>query len=161
MIDEATFTDLVREHRAALIALSRRLSSDRDMAEDVVADVFERLWRRRDTVSMDVPWAYLSRAVRNEVVDRFRARAREQAALHLAAAEPGERTRPDDAVDARDLVNQLLATLSDPQRRTVSLRYIADLSEAETAVALSLPTGTVKSHASRAIHRMRQTTAAA
>lgn len=160
MIDEPTFTKLVREHRPALLALVRRLTSEHDMAEDVVADVLERLWRRRDTVAMDAPWAYLSRAVRNEVIDRFRARARERDALRRVATDLGERSRPDDAVDARDLIDQLLATLSDTQRRTVSLRYLADMSEADTAGTLSLPTGTVKSHASRAIRRMRQTAAA-
>lgn len=159
-IDERTYTQLVSTHHDRLVGLAYQLSSERELAEDAVAAVFERLWRRRDTLQLDNPGAYLARAVRNELVDRFRAAERERDALRRVAAEPPDPLRHEDVTDSRQLLDQLMATLPAPYRRTVDLRYLADLSEADTASVLDLPPGTVKSQAFRAIRRMRHALAA-
>lgn len=159
-IDEKTYTQLVSTHRDRLVGLAHHLSSERELAEDAVAAVFERLWRRRDTMQLDNPGAYLARAVRNELIDRFRAAGRERDALRRIAAQPSDPLRHEEVTDARQLLDQLMATLPEPYRRTVGLRYLADLSEADTASMLDLPPGTVKSQSSRAIRRMRHALAA-
>lgn len=159
-IDEKTYTQLVSTHHDRLVGLAYHLSSEWELAEDAVAAVFERLWRRRDTMQMDNPGAYLARAVRNELIDRFRAAGRERDALRRIAAEPSEPPRHEEVTDARQLLDQLMAALPDPYRRTVGLRYLADLSEADTASMLDLPPGTVKSQSFRAIRRMRHALAA-
>jgi RNA polymerase sigma-70 factor (sigma-E family) len=54
-------------------------------------------------------------------------------------------------VDTTDAVHRALAGLTKPNRDVVVLRYFAGLSEAETAEALGVPTGTVKSRLSRSL----------
>jgi RNA polymerase sigma-70 factor (ECF subfamily) len=54
-----------------------------------------------------------------------------------------------------------LSTLRDDDREIVGARYFLDLSEAETAEALGLPRGTVKSRTSRALVRLREALATA
>ncbi len=159
-IDETTYVQLVSTHHRGLVGLAYRLTSDRELAEDAVATVFERLWRRRDSVQLDAPGAYLTRAVRNEVIDRSRAANRERDALRRAVTEIADPPRHDEHTDTRQLVHQLMTALPDHYRRSVGLRYLADLSEADTATALALPPGTVKSHAFRAIRHMRHALAA-
>ena len=68
----------------------------------------------------------------------------------------GERT-----VDGRDAVVRALLTLPVAQRRVVVLRHLLELSEAEVAAELGIPIGTVKSQASRALARLRESVGAA
>ena len=48
-----------------------------------------------------------------------------------------------------------IGRLGEADREVITLRYLLDLSEAETAAALDIPTGTVKSRLSRALDRLR------
>ena len=59
-------------------------------------------------------------------------------------------------MEDRDALWRALATLPRRQRAVVVLRYYEDLSEAETAAALGISTGTVKSQASRALAVLRR-----
>jgi RNA polymerase sigma-70 factor (ECF subfamily) len=59
------------------------------------------------------------------------------------------------AVSAGEL-RSALARLDDRDRTVIALRYFAGLSEAETAAALDVPAGTVKSRLSRALERLRR-----
>lgn len=59
-------------------------------------------------------------------------------------------------VEARVIVAGLLGQVSPTQRRVVSLRYLRDLSETQTAQSLGVSPGTVKSSASRGLQRMRR-----
>ncbi len=65
---------------------------------------------------------------------------------------------PDPTVAAAVAVDveRALGRLSTPAREVVVLRYFAHLSQAETAVALGVPAGTVKSRLSRALHELAQ-----
>src|SRR5215212_4549521 len=56
-----------------------------------------------------------------------------------------------DAVDGADVMRRALDRLSAGQRQVVVLRYYAQLSERETAEALGVPNGTVKSRLARAL----------
>jgi RNA polymerase sigma-70 factor, ECF subfamily len=65
---------------------------------------------------------------------------------------------PEGAVLAEEARGQLLAALAglrDEEREVIGARYLLELSEAETAEALGIPTGTVKSRTSRALDRLR------
>jgi RNA polymerase sigma-70 factor (ECF subfamily) len=65
---------------------------------------------------------------------------------------------PERAVvlgEMRDEVRAALLRLRDEERMVVTCRYLLDLSEAETASALGVPAGTVKSRLHRAMGRLR------
>lgn len=90
-------------------------------------------------------------------VDRWRA-ARRRPRLLLTGAVP-ERTaaQPDRVLLEEDLLAALRA-LPPRQRAVVVLRYLQDLSEQQTADALSISVGTVKSTSSKALARLRTIT---
>lgn len=151
------FARFLAEQRPRLEAVARRVVRDRHAAEDVVSDAAIRVWRKLEVQAPDNPAGYLTAAVRNEALDHLRRRTREQRTLEAVgptAAGAGEEARVDD----RDQVQRLLATLPDAQRSTLRLRYELDLSEREIARRLGVPPGTVKSHAHRAIRRLRDET---
>ena len=61
------------------------------------------------------------------------------------------------AAETRSELLAALSTLRDDDREILGARFLLDLSEAETAEALGLARGTVKSRTSRALGRLRET----
>jgi RNA polymerase sigma factor (sigma-70 family) len=60
------------------------------------------------------------------------------------------------AGEAQAEVREAIGRLRDEERLVVACRYLMDLSEAETAAALGIPAGTVKSRLHRALGRLRE-----
>src|SRR5438034_1213640 len=106
------------------------------------------------------PW--LLRIVANEARNRRRSAVRRERLTLRAATEdrPGDAVpSPEAALLTREAQEQLLAAverLSDDHRDAVVCRYLLDLSEAETATALGIRRGTVKSRLSRALEQLRE-----
>jgi RNA polymerase sigma-70 factor (sigma-E family) len=133
------------------------LTGDWNVAEQLVQEAFLRLWRRW-------PWlrdhqaapAYLQRTVVNLARSQLRRLVIERRAL--LAKEGGE--RPTDRASGGDPAANLalrsaLADLPYRKRACVVLRYLVGLSEAETAAALGITVGTVKSQTHKALRQLR------
>jgi len=108
------------------------------------------------------PW--LLRVVGNEARNRRRARGRREGMLARAVAAFRGGSPRRDAVPPERLVvagetrtelHEALATLDDGERQVIVCRYLLELSEAETAAALGIPAGTVKSRLHRGLRRLR------
>ena len=153
------FGRFLSAHRPRLEAVARRVVSDGHMAEDVVSDAALRVWRRMSVQVPENPAGYLVMAVRNEAITQLRRIKRERDAVVVLA--PPSAQSEEARVDDRDHVERLLATLTSAQRTTLELRYGMDCSESEIAQALGVPAGTVKSHAHRALRRLRDEATAA
>jgi RNA polymerase sigma-70 factor (sigma-E family) len=145
---------LYRAHAAEALRLGYLLTGDRTLSEDLVQDAFVRvLGRFHDLRNRDAFWWYLRRTIVNLSTSHFRRRGVERAWL--------ARQRQDDAAEApddlaeRDRLRTALMTLRPEQRAAIVLRFYEDLSEADTAEALGMPLGTVKSTVSRGLERLR------
>lgn len=146
---------LYRLHAAEALRLGYLLTGDRALAEDLVQDAFVRvLGRFHDLRNRDAFWWYLRRTIVNLSTSHFRRRRVERAWL--------ERQRPEEEVPAphdlgeRERLRMALMRLRPEQRAAIVLRFYEDLSEADTAEALGMPLGTVKSTVSRGIERLRR-----
>ncbi|WP_053202185.1 SigE family RNA polymerase sigma factor [Jiangella muralis] len=149
------FDEFVAGWSARLLRSAYLLTGDRGLAEDLVQDVYERLYVAWPRVTD--PAAYAHRALTRHAINRWRSRSRRP----VEAAYDFDHDRPDqrpDAVDVyheRAVVVSALRTLTARQRAVVVLRFFADLSEADTAAAMGCSVGTVKSQTSRALARLR------
>ena len=128
-------------------------------ADDAVQAAFVKAYRalgRFDRTRPFRPW--LLRIVVNEARNLRRAEAR-RAALELRAGQGTESVPgPEDEAAARERREALLAAVSvldEPDREVIGMRYFLELGEAETAAALGVAVGTVKSRLSRALGRLR------
>ena len=150
----AGFATLYATHNRELVRFAYLLTGDVGLAEDLVADVFAAVLRRWGATSIDDPRAYLRRAV----VNRFNSKLRRRylAARHQRTADGSERgvVHADERLAERDAMFQALDRLPDGQRTVVVLRFYEDLSVAETAAALGITEGTVKSQTARALARL-------
>ncbi len=152
--EPADFDVVFRAHQDGLVRLAGLLCGDARQAEDAVAEVFARLYRRWPPGTIHNLDAYLRRAIVNEVGEGFRRRAR---ATRLLARQAAPLTQPsgDDGVAERDRVWRAMLRLPRRQRAVLVLRYFDDASEARVAEILALPVGTVKSNAARGLERLR------
>ncbi len=159
--DERAFTELMRMHQDIAFRVAYLVAGTE--AEEAVQDGFLKAWRalwRFRTGAPFRPW--LLRIVANEARNRRRAAGR-RAALVLRAAGEGvsgdAASSPETAVLAAEDRARLLDALEqlpDDARLVLAYRYLLDLSEAETAAALGVRRGTVKSRTSRALERLRE-----
>lgn len=129
-----------------------------DAVQDAFVKAYAALPRFRQGAPLK-PW--LLRIVANEGRNRRRSAARRVGLAERAAvANPVEGTveSPESAMVAAETRRTLVAALGrlrDEDREVIGARYLLDLSEAETAEALGLRRGTVKSRTSRALGRLR------
>ena len=151
--DAPDLATLFAAHHERLLRIAFLLSGDDRLAEDLVADAFAKAYRHLARGRVDDPGAYLRRAVVNGwkrqlgrlVRDRERARR-----LRIGWDPAFEETSVE-----RDRVLAALATLPARQRAVVVLRFLDDMSEADTAAALGISPGSVKTHSHRALTRLR------
>jgi RNA polymerase sigma-70 factor (sigma-E family) len=151
--DLGSFSVCYRNELNTLLGLAYAVSGDRAAAEDIVAEAVVHVWARWRRDDIDDLAAYLRRAVVNEVIGRGRRRARWQRRQNLVAVPDPERI--ENPADDRHVLWEALRTLPVDQRAAITLRYLTDLSEAQTADALGVPIGTVKSRVSRGLAQLR------
>lgn len=151
------FEDFVRSRSAHLYQLALLLTGHQADAQDLLQVVLERAYRRRSALSRDVdPEPYVRKAMVNAAIDRRRLLWRRREHPLDDAENRVEPSDPIGQVADRDLVLRLLALLPPRQRSVLVLRFWEDLPEAEVAKTLGCSLGTVKSHSSRGLARLRE-----
>jgi RNA polymerase sigma-70 factor (ECF subfamily) len=165
--DVAAYERLVRRYQDVALRTAHLVCPEAD-ADDAVQEAFLKahaaLPRFREG-SPFRPW--LLRIVTNEARNRRRSAGRRHGlALRAAEATPPDAAAPGPeraviAAETRAELLAALATLRDDDREVLGARFFLDLSEIETAEALGLPRGTVKSRTSRALGRLRDALRAA
>jgi RNA polymerase sigma-70 factor (ECF subfamily) len=160
--DDRAFTELIRMHQETAFRVAYLIAGSD--AEDAVQDGVVKAWRALGRFRPGAPFRpWLLRIVANEARNRRRASGRRVSLALRAAREDvsgGAAPSPETAVLAADERAKLLAALDglpDDARLALSCRYLLELSEAETAAALGIRPGTVKSRVSRALERLRET----
>ncbi|QNN53656.1 SigE family RNA polymerase sigma factor [Nocardioides mesophilus] len=120
-----------------------------DLVQETLAKVFVK-WRRIDT-----PYAYSQRTLLRTYLSRRRLRSSSE----LPSAEMPETAGTTDPMvdsDLRLILQEALAELSRLDRAVLVLRYLEDLSVADTAERLGLSPGAVKNRSLRALTQVRE-----
>jgi RNA polymerase sigma-70 factor (sigma-E family) len=153
----SNFDEFAAAHSAGLIKLGLMVSGDRGRAEDAAQEALVRVYQRWSR--LDDPLAYARRIVVNAARDDWR-RAERAVRAHDDAGRLAQFDEVDDAEASfveRDALLAALAALPHRQRAVIVLRYLSELTEAETATVLEISVGTVKSQAFDALARLRKT----
>lgn len=158
MADDASaqFHEFFDRHYAELARLAFLLTGEADAADDLAADAFVALWDRWDRVSAaEHPVAYARGVVANLARSRIRGAVRERRRVALFWSRRAERTDGPDVAAVLD-VRQALRRLPFRKRACVVLRHALDLSEKDTALALGISVGTVKSQTSKGMAELER-----
>jgi RNA polymerase sigma-70 factor (ECF subfamily) len=155
---EQTVRALYREYGGELYGFAVNCLGDRGLAEELVQDVFTRIWRHADQFdpSRAAFRTWLYGIARNAVIDFNRRRSARPA---LAAYEQeGEQQALTDSIEQAVLRWQVAAALerlTPEHREVVRLAHFQGLTLREVAEQTGLPLGTVKSRASYALRGLR------
>lgn len=151
MADKALFDEYVAARSPYLLRIAYLLTRNRASAQDLLQEAFLKSWFAWSRISD--PESYVRRVLVTTYVSGLRRRWRTE---FPSASLPDPGT-PDasDAVGQRLVLWEALGRLPRRQRALVVLRYFADLTEAQTADALGVSVGTVKSQTSRALAKLR------
>jgi len=153
--DRIEFERFVAEHGDRLLHAAYGLCGDWQHAEDLVQHALVALARRWPDVGTN-PLGYAYRCLVRANIDRWRVLRRRPEVLldpqDLSAVGPSS---DPAATEDHLLVLTALQTLPPRQRAIVVLRYLQDLSEVDTAAALGIGVGAVKSGAARGLARLR------
>jgi len=151
---------LVRNHQERVFRLAYLMLTDPEEAQDVAQDTFIRAYQHLSDFDRDRPLQpWLLRIASNLARNRRRSIGRYWFALQRLARPDLEiqRTTEGSALNREgfEALWQAVRRLSELDQRVIYLRYFLELSEAETAAALEVPAGTVKSRLHRALARLR------
>ena len=150
------FRDYVAGRSARLLKTAWLLTGDWHLAEDLLQTALAKTslaWHRIERYeSVD---AYVRRALVTTYASWWRRKWRAETPT-INVPEFMSTQDVYDEVDLRESVRRALIELPARQRAVVVLRYFEDLSEADTAAALGCSVGAVKSHASRALSKLRE-----
>jgi RNA polymerase sigma-70 factor (ECF subfamily) len=152
------FEQLYEDHAEGLLGFLVYRTGDRALAEEILADTFERVLRSRSRFnprrSSAKTWIY-SIAL-NRLRDLARRREAEQRALDRSGAgEPGATADETERIEERSTVAAALSRLDETEREAVSLRYGADLSVAEVAATLGVKVSTAEGRIYRGLRNLR------
>jgi len=154
---DTEFAAYMSARQASLLRTAYLISGDRHTAEDLVQTALAKLYLSWEKVTQrDSIDGYVRRIIINEHNSLWRRpwKRREHSTDQLPeSTTPGSSTSGTSGTDA-DLW-AFVQSLPRKQRAVLVLRYYEELSEAETAEALGISVGTVKSQASRALAALR------
>jgi RNA polymerase sigma-70 factor (sigma-E family) len=149
------FVEFVATRSGVLLRSAWLLTGDMGKAEDLLQTVLALVWPRWPRVAQGGnPEAYIRRVLFSTYLSWWRRRWRFEVPSP-ALPEAGDRSDLAGESATRDALQRALAKLSRQQRAVVVLRYVEDLSVAETAHLLGCSPGTVKVQASRALATLR------
>jgi RNA polymerase sigma factor (sigma-70 family) len=162
--DGSAFAALVHPHREVAFRTAYMITRNGADADDAVQAGLVNAWRALPRFRRGAPIRpWLLAIVANEARNRVRASVRRQAlVLRAVDAVPHdltETTSPEAtlvASEERKVLLRALERLGDADRLVLSCRFLLGLSESETAGALGVRRGTVKSRTSRALARLRE-----
>jgi RNA polymerase sigma-70 factor, ECF subfamily len=152
---------LFDEHAEPLLKFLIYRTGDRALAEDIVADTFERALRKRSLFDRargtEKAWLYTiatnllrDGARKREVEERAYAAAYVPEAVLVGGADGGL-----GHFEQRQTVMEAMDTLSAEEREAVALRFGADLTVPEMAKVLGQPLTTVEGRVYRALRKLR------
>lgn len=158
------YEELVRRYADVAFRAAVMVTGSAADAEEATQDAFVKAHAALPRFRPGAPFRpWLLRIVGNEARNRRRAAGR-RAALALRMAEglsPGDAApSPEAAAEAAEERRALLRalwTMAEDDRQVIACRHLLELSVEETAAALAIPEGTVKSRLSRALERLRAT----
>jgi RNA polymerase sigma-70 factor (ECF subfamily) len=160
--DPESLAKLYDESSRVLYGLALRVLADPSDAEEVILDVFHRVWNSVDRFdeTRGTVWAWLSVMTRNRAIDRLR-QASTRRAREMPLETAGEPVTPcpeNESIlrEERKLVRYAVETLPAEQREAIELAFFRGLTHTEVAETLGAPLGTIKTRIRVGMKKLRE-----
>jgi RNA polymerase sigma-70 factor (ECF subfamily) len=159
---EDALAEVYRRHAGAAYALARRLLNDNQLAEEILQEVFLRLWNNPERFDSERGSlrAYLLAQTHGRAVDLLRSetarRRREEREAREAPQFGDDIERQVIDLTTSEKVKEIVAGLPNDEREAIELAYFGGHTYRQVAVMLEAPEGTVKSRIRSGLRRLRK-----
>jgi len=164
--DLEAFRALYSRYSSLVYSAALRVVRDAQIAEDMVQEIFLRLWRKPEsyTAQRGKFATWLTSVTRNRAVDEVRSRGRrfrhetaspEEAERELPGPETDNPALTAELADQRRLILTALSRLPAEQRQTIEMAYFGGLTQQEISERLGQPLGTVKTRIRLGMQKLR------
>ena len=149
--DELAFVKIYNQYRNKVYNYAYQLSKSADTAEEIVQEVFIRIWQKREQINTDFSFqGYIKKITLNHVLNHLKKIAREKALqeevfLHIAE----NSSRAEDKLlekELRKVYEEAIAQLPAQKKLIYQMVRTEELSHEEIAIKLSISKNTVKNH---------------
>lgn len=160
--DRAAFADIYAAVAPKLYGTVIRILRRRDVAEDVLQDVFVKIWQHAATYDAEraSPVTWMSTIARNAALDAVRKRGHvpiDDAPEALQVADPAPAASVTvELSEELSRLNRCIDGLEPDRQHLVRLAYIQGLSREELAERLGHPTGTIKTWLHRSLKQLKE-----
>ncbi len=162
--NEPALAEVYHRHASAVYSLARRVTGDRATAEEIVQEVFLKLWNAPERFDPDRGRlrTFLLAQTHGRSVDRVRSEVarhrRESDDARQELRRPRPRTLDEEVVEliTSERVRDAVRSLPDDERAAIELAYFGGRSYREVAAELDAPEGTVKSRIRSGMGRLRR-----
>lgn len=159
--DKSAVQECLDTYGGLVWSLARRMSPNSDDAEDAVQEIFIDVWKNaaRYDEAQASETTFVAMIARRRLIDRLRKTNRQPNidSLEDVLAEPSGSKDTDIQmyVEAKEAA-QAMKNLRPEQRQILHLSIVQGFSHQEIADALTMPLGTVKTHARRGLLQVRE-----
>lgn len=157
--DRDAFTIIYKDYWFRMFTVAHRKLQNRELAEELIQDIFTRLWKERETVRISQLDFYLFSAVRYEIIDQIRAASRQNTyAAYFKAFSSFQDLNTENTVAFNDLVQMIdkgLEILPGKTKEIFRLNRFQHLSVADIAIHMGLSEKAVEYHLTKATKSIR------
>ena len=151
--NQKAFRELLARHHATAYAVVRGVLGDSDEVEDVIQQVYVKVFRGLDRFRGDAKFStWLYQIARNEAINEVKKKRMQTADIEDVVLAAPDHERPDASYQrsrAGTELNAAMAKIDERYRMALELHYMGERSYEEIAEIMDLPLGTVKTY----IHR--------
>ncbi len=158
---QEALAEAYRRHAGAVFALAKRLLADAAMAEEIVQEVFLRIWNQPEKFDSErgTLRSYLLAQCHGRSVDVLRSetsrRAREERDVRRTAEKGYDLEHEVLDLSMAERIKEAMGSLPEIEREAISLAYFGGHTYREVADLLDQPEGTVKSRIRTGLKRLR------
>ena len=149
--DMKAFEEVYQSLKTPIMTVAARMTGDRQTAEDILQEVFVRLYKNPPDPKLSKPRAYIFRMARNLAIDSIRSI---EPSVNIDECEDVLVHKDADSAEKLD-IEAALSALPDAERQTVVLHINGGLKFREIAQITAAPLGTVLWRYNRAVGRLR------
>ena len=159
--DEKVFEELFKTYYTPLCEYCMRYVSDADMAEEIVQDLFFKMWVKREELNINVSIkAYIFTSLRNHALNYIsRLKIQDRYNQFIVIRSKSDVEHPVDVLEEKDMeriMKQAIAMLPEKRREIFEMSRFEDMKYLEIAEKLNVSVKTVESQMSKALEHMRK-----
>ena len=157
--DEQAFSNLYDNYSGALFNIITQIVPDREIASDVLQEVFLNIWRKINSydAAKGRLFTWMLNIARNAAIDKIRSRAYQDSLKNQSLPDDAGAFASHSVISVTDDygLRKLVNKLKDEQKVLVELSYFQGFTHEEIARTLNIPLGTVKTRIRSALTQLR------